>query len=180
MSIPREAKGVRLIMSLFSREGELIENVIKKMERYFGPVSWTSENLIFNRTRYYEREMGWPLQRRFIAFSELIKPDSIVDIKLMTNKIEKDHIIDNKRSINIDPGYISLERLVLATGKNYIHRIYLRKGIYADLTLIFHSGTFMPLAWTYPDYSDEKVIACFNALRDDYLQKLRGKEGEEI
>ena len=169
-----------LIMSLFSREGKLIENVIKKMEGYFGPVNWISENFIFNRTRYYEREMGWPLHRRFIAFSELIRPDSIVDIKLMTNKIENDHLIDNKRKINIDPGYISLERLVLATGKNYTHRIYLGKGIYADLTLIFHSGTFMPLAWTYPDYSDEKVIACFNALRDDYLQQLRGKEGEEI
>ena len=168
------------MMSLFSGNTELIEDTIKKTEGYFGPVEWTSENLVFDRTRYYEREMGWPLYRKFIAFSELIRPDSIVDIKLITNKIEKDHLIDNKRSINIDPGYISLERLVLATGKNYTHRIYLGKGIYADLTLVFHSGTFMPLAWTYPDYSDEKVIACFNGLRDDYLQLLRENEEGEI
>jgi len=180
MSTPQETKDVKLIMSLFSREEELIERVIGNMKSYFGPLNWISEKLVFNRTRYYEKEMGWPLYRRFIAFSGLIRPETIVDIKLMTNKIESDYLINNKRRINIDPGYISLERLVLATGKNYIHRVYLGKGIYADLTLIFHSGTFMPLVWTYPDYSDEKIIACFNRLRDDYFGQLRGQRGAGI
>jgi hypothetical protein len=176
MSIPQKGKKVKMISSLFSQEEELIQSVIAQMESFFGPTDWISKKFIFNRTRYYEKEMGWPLYRRFISFSKLISPDSIVDIKLATNKVENEYRFNNKRRINIDPGYISLERLVLATGKNYIHRIYLAKGIYADLTLVFHAGTFNPLAWTYPDYRDEKVIGCFNLIRNNYLQHLREQE----
>jgi hypothetical protein len=177
VSTPKEAKKVKLISSLFSPEEELVDKVIGQMEGRFGPVDWVSEKLFFNRTRYYAREMGWPLYRRFISFSKLIPPDSIVDIKLTTNRIEDEHLTDKRRRINIDPGYIALERLVLATGKNYTHRIYLRKGLYADLTLIFQAGTFRPLPWTYPDYADEKLIGRFNMLRSRYLQLLREKEG---
>ncbi|MBA7709426.1 hypothetical protein ES703_118344 [subsurface metagenome] len=179
MSTPQEEKKVKMISSLFSREEELIGNVIKQMETCFGPTDWISKKFIFNRTRYYAKEMGWPLYRRFISFSKVISSDSIVEIKLMTNKIENEHLVDKRRKINIDPGYISLERLVLTTGKNYIHRIYLTKGIYADLTLVFHAGTFMPLAWTYPDYADEKVIGYFNMVRNYHLQNLREEEKKE-
>jgi hypothetical protein len=180
MSTPKEAKKVKLIGSLFSSEEELIEKVVTQMEGCFGPVAWVSEKLVFNRTRYYEKEMGWPLYRRFISFSKLIWPDSIADIKLMTNAIENEYLVEKRRKINIDPGYTSLERLVLATGKNYVHRIYLKKGIYADLTLVFHAGTFKPLAWTYPDYADEKVIGYFNRVRNCYLQDLREEEKREF
>lgn len=176
MSTPEEAKKVKLISSLFSSQEDLIGKVIKEMEGPFGPVDWVSEKLAFNRTRYYAKEMGWPLYRRFISFSRLIMPDSIAHIKLITNKIENGHLVDKIRKINIDPGYISLERLILATGKNYTHRIYLRNGIYADLTLIFHAGTFKPLAWTYPDYADERIIGYFNMIRNGYLQYLRKEE----
>jgi len=178
MSIPEQAKKVKLISSLFSSEEELIEKIIKQMEEYFGALDWVSETLVFDRTRYYAKEMGWPLYRRFISFSRLITPDSIVDAKLMTNTIENEHLADRRRRINIDPGYISSERLVLATGKNYVHRIYLAKGIYADLTLVFHAGTFKPLAWTYPDYADEKAIGYFNMVRNRYAQHLR-EEGKK-
>ncbi len=173
MSTPKEARKLKLISSLFSPEEELVEKVIKQMEGYFGPVDWVSESLLFNRTKYYSREMGWPLYRRFTSFSNLIPPDSMVDIKLTTNRIENEHLAGKRRRINIDPGYIALERLVLATGKNYVHRIYLGKGIYADLTLIFHGGTFKPLAWTYADYADEKLIGYFTMVRGRYLQQLR-------
>ncbi|MCK4785250.1 MAG: DUF4416 family protein, partial [Desulfobacteraceae bacterium] len=74
---------------------------------------------------------------------------------------------------NIDPGCISPERLILATGKNYVHRIYLSKGIYADLTLIFKKGSFSPLKWTYPDYADPEVIGFFNGVRGQYMDQLR-------
>lgn len=176
VSIPQEAKKVKLISSLFSPEEELLEKVIKQMEGYFGPVDWVSERLVFDRTRYYAREMGWPLHRRFISFSNLVAPGAIADIKLATNRIENEHLADKRRRVNIDPGYISLERLVLATGKNYVHRIYLGKGIYGDLTLIFHGGTFKPVAWTYPDYAEEKLIGYFNMVRSRYLQLLREEE----
>jgi len=173
VSQPQETKKIKLISSLFSPEGALIDTGIKEMEQQFGPVDWVSEVLPFNRTRYYEKEMGWPLYRRFISFLTLIMPESIADIKLTTNELEKAHLVKENREINIDPGYVTLERLVLSTGKNYSHRVYLKKGIYADLTLIFHDGTFKPLSWTYPDYAEEKVIGLFNGLRSGYLQHLR-------
>lgn len=173
MSIPKEPPKVKLISSLFSPEEGLLDRVIPEMEDHFGPADWKSEKLVFNRTRYYANEMGWPLYRRFIFFSRLIAPDALVDIKLLTNTLEQGHRAKTRRTINIDPGYISLERLILATGKNYIHRIYLNRGIYADLTLVFHAGTFKPLPWTYPDYADEKVIRYFNTVRTEYLHSLR-------
>jgi hypothetical protein len=176
MSIPKESPKVKLVSSLFSTEDDLIRNVIKQMKGHLGSVDWVSEKLVFDRTEYYAKEMGWPLFRRFISFSKPISPDSLVDVKLLTNAIENGHLVKKKRRINIDPGYISLERLVLATGKNYTHRIYLDKGIYADLTLVFHAGTFMPLTWTYPDYADEKVIRYFNMVRAGYLHYLREEE----
>ena len=175
MSSPAEADDVKLISSLFSAQRDLIDCVIANLVSRFGPPDWTSPMLPFDRTRYYAREMGWPLYRRFISFHNLIRPEQIVDIKLSTNDMEGCHLEDGRRRINIDPGYVSLERLILATGKNYIHRIYLTKGIYADLTLIYHKeGGFRPLDWTYRDYADPDVIASFNHVREQYKRQLRG------
>ena len=173
MSTPIESENVKLICSLFSAEEQLVKKVIGELEASLGPVEWMSPGLFFDRTRYYEREMGWPLYRRFITIKGLIRPEGIVDIKLLTNRIEVKYIRDGKRRINIDPGYISLERLVLATGKNYTHRIYLSKGIFADLTLIFHKGSFRPLEWTYRDYSAPSAIGYFNAIREEYKNQIR-------
>lgn len=180
MSEPRPPEPVKLIASLFSREEEKIIQVIDKMKETFGPVDWISPRLYFERTRYYEREMGWPLVRRFISFEELIDPGALPDIKLLTNQLEKELCSNGKRVVNIDPGYIALERLVLATGKNYTHRVYLNKGIYADLTLIYSKGSFEPLKWTYPDYADRTTIQMFNRIRERYKEQLRGRPCLEV
>lgn len=173
MSNPVPPRKVKLISSIFSPSHGLIDLVIQELSSIFGPVDWISELIPFDRTRYYEREMGWPLFRRFLSFEELIDPGQLPDIKLKTNELELKHSNDTKRQVNIDPGYVGLERLVLATGKNYTHRIYLAKGIYADLTLIFHKGTFVPLKWTYPDYKEERVIRWFNKIRERYRDQQR-------
>ncbi len=174
MSTPCEAEDVKLITSLFSPQKDLIDSIVNKLETIWGPIDWVSPNLFFDRTRYYAEEMGWPLHRRFMTFRDLIRPEEIVDIKLLANRIENEYRRNEKRQINIDPGYISLERLVLATGKNYAHRIYLSKGIYADLTLIFHKGSFQPLQWTYRDYADPEMIKYFNTERERYKRQIRG------
>jgi hypothetical protein len=174
MSSPVQADDVRLISSLFSTDKELIDRLLDLLINEFGPAKWVSPWLMFDRTKYYEREMGWPLHRRFITFANLIRPDDIVRIKLFTNDIEMEYTSDGNRLVNIDPGYISLERLVLATGKNYTHRIYLSKGIYADLTLVFNKGSFRPLEWSYRDYSDPETIEFLNKEREDYKNQLRG------
>ena len=173
MSTPSEPEKVKLITSLFSPQKDLIDQVIRELESIFGPVDWKSRDLFFDRTKYYAKEMGWPLFRRFISFKDLIRPEDLIEVKLKTNHIENHYVEEGKRRINIDPGYIALERLILATGKNYTHRIYLGQGIYADLTLIYQRGTFQPLEWTYRDSSDPEMIDCFNRLREDYKNQLR-------
>ena len=175
MSIPNEPEDVKLIASLFSPQQDLVERVIQELEMAFGPVDWRSRDMLFDRTKYYAREMGWPLYRRFVSFETLMRPEDLVAAKLETNHIESQYLAPegDRRRINIDPGYIALERLVLATGKNYTHRIYLGQGIYADLTLIYQRGGFQPLEWTYRDYADPEMIDCFNRLRETYKNQLR-------
>ncbi|MGE5840864.1 MAG: DUF4416 family protein, partial [Deltaproteobacteria bacterium] len=158
MSTPKDADDVKLVVSLFSPEEQILEEAIQELQAAYGPTDWVSPPLFFDRTRYYEKEMGWPLHRRFVSIKRLIQPEEIVDVKLRTNELEKRHLREGRRKVNLDPGYVALERLVLATGKNYTHRIHLSKGIYADLTLIFHQGSFQALAWTYRDYADPVVI----------------------
>ena len=172
MSSPREADEVKLISSIFSPQEKLVETAIERLEELFGPLDWRSAPALFDRTRYYEKEMGWPLHRRFVSFRDLIRPEALVDVKLRTNALEETFAREGKRAVNIDPGYICMERLVLATGKNYTHRIYLGRGIYADLTLVFHKGGFRPLEWTYRDYAEEGLIVQFNEIRARYKEQL--------
>jgi len=173
MSYPHKPDHVKLISSLFSPEREFIDRVIGQLSDICGPVDWLGPEFFFDRTKYYAGEMGWPLHRRFISFEDLIPPDHLVEIKLKTNEVERQYVRDGNRRINIDPGYISPERLILATGKNYSHRVYLAQGIYADLTLVYQGGSFKPLEWTYPDYADSKIIGFFNELRKRYMKQLK-------
>jgi len=101
MSHPREPDPVKLVSSLFSPERPLIERVIKELEGLYGRVDRVSSDLYFDRTKYYAREMGWPLHRRFISFAELIPAERLVDIKLRTNEVEQQYLCEGKRKANI-------------------------------------------------------------------------------
>ena len=175
MSQPQIPNHVKLIASIFSVENSLIDEVMIKLTEKFGSIDWTSPELFFDRTKYYAREMGWPLHRRFISFSGLIPAEELVKVKLATNEFEKEYLDHGNRQVNIDPGYISAERLILATGKNYIHRVYLTKGIYADLTLLFKKGGFRSVEWTYPDYANPDIIDYFNEIRKTYMAQIMEK-----
>ena len=179
MSEPSRADDVKLISSLFSSDKAFIDEIIRVLKYRFGSIDWASPELFFDRTQYYAKEMGWSLHRRFVSFKKLIRPQDAVKVKLETNRIENEYLEEGNRKINIDPGYISLERLILVTGKNYTHRVYLSKGIFADLTLIFNRGSFRPLEWTFKDYASPEIISLFNDVRERYKRQLRGviKEG---
>ena len=174
MSTPSEPDPVKRIASLIAAKEGILDRAISDLEDLYGPTDWVSPLMAFDRTRYYEREMGGPLARKFAAFERLMSRQELPRTKLETNLLEEQSREQGRRAVNIDPGFICLERLVLATGKNYTHRIYLSQGIYADLTLVFHRKCFRPLAWTYPDYADAKVIEYFNAVREGYKEQLRG------
>ena len=145
---------------------ELCGAVVEKL----GPLEWEF-------SRYYEPEMGPGINRCFYAFEKLIHPDDLVEIKLATNRIEDSHRKpDNGRRVNLDPGYISRENLVLATAKPRHQRIYISKGIYGDLTMTYHTGSYQPLPWTYPDWADDTVRAFLGAQRERLKTALKEKQ----
>ncbi|MBP9560644.1 MAG: DUF4416 family protein, partial [Syntrophorhabdaceae bacterium] len=112
------------------------------------------------------------LYRIFVLFGSLVGRDCLIETKLKTNAIEKDLSTEEKRQVNIDPGYISLENIILATTKNYTHRVYMGSGIYGDLTLIYKKGGYKPLEWTYPDYAGSDIVSIFNRWREHYKRML--------
>ncbi|MGA3084774.1 MAG: DUF4416 family protein [Thermodesulfobacteriota bacterium] len=172
MSKPKEPLPAKLGIGLIYKENAAAHSGWKSMEKKWGVIDFFSEVRPFDYTRYYEQEMGRPLYRRWAFFKDLVPQNRLSDIKWQALEIEKKWIIDDKRQLNLDPGLITAERLVLATGKNYSHRIFLGKGIFGDLTLIFNNGSYQPLVWTYPDYRDEQTIGMFNKIREKYLREI--------
>ena len=173
MSIPQEPKPAKLFVSVISSSATLIGEVLSELASVHGILDFVSEVLPFNYTEYYHAEMGKPLLRRFASFDHLIRQEDLASIKVETNLLEAEKSVKGNRLVNIDPGYLLAERLVLASGKNYGHRIYLSRGIYADLTLIYSHKDYQPLAWTYPDYAEPRVRSWLRAIREKYLLQLR-------
>lgn len=141
----------------------------------FGQLDFLSEAHMFTYTSYYDKEMGEGIHRQVCSFAELVRPEALADIKQFTNKLESQFLSGGRRQVNIDPGLLSEERLVLATGKNFTHRIYLRDGIYADLTLIYTKGGYKPLPWTYPDYQEPRLHVFLKGLRHKLIFQRRGR-----
>ena len=173
MSKPTPVEPAKLAMSIFYADRHLFGELLTELSGKYGDVDFISCEMPFQYTEYYSQEMGTQLNRRFVFFESLVRPESLPDVKLFTNQIEERISIDGRRRINIDPGYISKPHLILATGKGYTHRPYLRDGIYADLTLIYQNKSFHPLPWTYPDYAEKKVIEIFNKIRAKYVEQMK-------
>jgi hypothetical protein len=176
MSKPNTAEQVKLIFSLFAKEAVLINETIEVLSSAYGQTDFISAVIPFDYTDYYCPEMGHGLVRRFVTMEKLIRPEELPDIKLATNEIEDKLTSNAQRRINIDPGYVSKAHLILATGKSYTHRPYLRDGIYADLTLVYQGKKFCSLPWTYPDYADEKQLLMLSRIREKYLLQLKMSE----
>ena len=178
MSIPRKPAKARLIFSVLGINEKVVEETIGLLSKHFGPIRTASEFLPFDRTTYYEPEMGMTgaALRGFSGLDRSIPASSSQAVEQRTGKA----IGKPKRTyVNLDPGYVCAERLVLATGKNFTHRIYLGSGIYADLTLMFFKKSFRPMEWTYPDYADGSVISFMNKVREDYMVQLQSEGHNE-
>jgi hypothetical protein len=167
---------VKLIFSVFTSTEDYFLKAKEEITCFFNNIEQISDKFTFNHTRYYEKEFGKDLFRKFIIVKELYKRDNIAKVKIISNKIEELLSINGKRMVNIDPGYMSLENFVLFTTKNYTHRIYLESGIFADLTLIYQNNDFMKLPWTYPDYSSDEIRNYLKTIRESYKEQLKNKE----
>ena len=156
---------------IFSREQTYLETR-HILEKKFGKSDFESPILPFNFTQYYRKEFGNNLERRFLSFKRLVHAEDLAQIKIITNRIEKRFSQQGRRQINIDPGVLSLAKVTLATTKDYKHRIYLNKGIYAEITLYYQDKSYRSWEWTYPDYKTQEYIQIFNTIRKIYSQQI--------
>lgn len=136
-----------------------------KLEGLFGTIAMQSPELEWDHSDYYRDELGWPVARTFVFYRDLIDPLRLADIKLITNNIEQELSEGGRRTINIDPGYMTLSKVVLASTKNYSHRIYIGKGIFAELTLINIKGRYQPHLFTYKEYAGRACTDIFAQAR---------------
>ena len=174
MSTPKRPDPAKLIIGCILNDKAMIEPVCERLELAFGGLDLVSPWFDFDFTHYYETEMGAGLFRKVFVFKDLIPQADLARIKLETNAMEQDFTFGGNRRVNLDPGYLLASRLVLATGKEYSHRIYIGQGIYADLTLMYSKGKgFTTLDWTYPDYASESMTLFLEKARDKYLLDLK-------
>jgi len=168
---PQRAK---LFIGIIAGDRRVSHKAGKLLLKKFGPLELETKEIPFSGTRYYEKEIGKNLTRRFICFKRLIDPGRLAAIKNFTIGMEnKFSRKDGSRLINIDPGYVTAAKMVLATTKNFQHRIYLKDGIFAEVTLRIKSGKFQPLEWTYPDYKTRKYLDFFNEVEEIYKEQIK-------
>jgi len=179
MGKPEKPDPVKLFVGVMTGYPETIFDIKNELESRFGRVDGDSQLFPFDYTDYYGDEMGDRLKKKFFAFQSLVSPKELVEIKLQTNELEKELAgkleTEVARPVNIDPGYVGLSKMVLATTKNYSHRLYLGKGIYAEVTLKYEDGRYKPLPWTYPDYRSEEYMEFFDSIREKYSRQLQQK-----
>lgn len=169
-----ERHPVKTIIAVLTSEPSLLSTVYQHLSDELGDIDYTSELIPFSNTKYYEAEMGEGIQRQFISFEKLMDAGALADRKLFTNSVEQMFIGEktHKRRVNLDIGYICQAKLVLASTKDHAHRIYLRDGIFAEMTLRYYQKTFQAWEWTYPDYRSETYIGIFNHIRKLYRKQL--------
>ena len=176
-AVPPRAK---LLASVIYRDEERFAEARGLFAERIGAVERVSDRLPFDFTEYYAREMGAPLVRRFVVAADLVARDALAGVKDAAERIEDALAVGGRRTVNIDPGLLTEENFILATGKNYSHRVYLRDGVFADLTLVYERGAYRALPWTYPDYGSEPVRAFLAEVRSAYREaRGRGTEGRQ-
>ena len=168
---------VKLFCGVLSAAGVPWGDVRAALEAAFGPADSESEAFPFSFTEYYREETGPSITRRFLAFRDLADPAALAAMKIRTNALEEEFAARLQpgvpRPINLDPGYLEQAKVVLASTKNFAHRIYLRDGIWAEVTLHFQGGAWQEHPWTFPDFRSPGYRRWFAELREHYRRQLR-------
>lgn len=177
MAQARQPSPVKRLCGMIASAPDLFDEAAEHLERLWGPADLVSEVMPFDFTHYYDQQMGQPLLRRFLGFERLVRPESLVEAKLATNALEAElaakHAAGPARPINLDPGYLELSKLVLASMKNFSHRLYLGSGVYGELTLLVRDGRWETQAWTFPDYASGRYHGFLEQLRQRLRHQLR-------
>ncbi len=177
MNAPRIPDPELLVVAVFSGHLTAIDWAREHLVRLYGPIVLESPLFDFNQTHYYEATMGAALRKSFLVFEELVAADRLAEIKLKTITLEQEFarsgLCPEPRPLNLDPGLLTLGKFLLATTKDQAHRVYLRDGIHAEVTLRFVAGRFETWPWTYADYQLPGVHEFLEQARDWYRRRLR-------
>lgn len=169
---PLEPSG--LLIGVLCSDPKTITDYMKEVKDFGEPLV-VSPIIAFDFTDYYTQTMGSNLSRCFYLYPPPFDRARLAELKLMTNVLEQTAAdaldLDVERPLNLDPGYLTPSKLVLASTKDHAHRIYLRDGIYAEITLHYRNKTYQPWPWTFPDYRSERYIEFFNKARKDLFER---------
>ncbi len=173
----KDPKPVKLIIGILAADHNCLHAAVEALTHKYGDTDFVSDVWSFSQTDYYKDQTGEHILRQFVSIEKLINPGNLAKIKHKTNKLEQKLAsrlaLPIRRPVNLDPGIIEPSKLILATTKNYSHRIYIGKKIYAEVTLVFDKGTWRPLPHTYPDYKQQCYFAFFEKVRTRLLEQLR-------
>jgi hypothetical protein len=173
----KEPKPVKLIVGILASNYHCLNAAAELLSDKIGNTDFKSEVWPFDKTDYYKEQTGPRILRQFLSFERLVEPGRLAKIKLRTNKLErklaKKLAFPLPRPVNLDPGIIEPSKLVLATTKNYSHRIYIGRKMYAEVTLIYDKGSWQPLDHTYPDYRQQCYFDFFDNVRNRLLEQLK-------
>ena len=164
---------VKLICAITLAPDINLDDVIIHLENAFGPIDDKSEIIRFDYTYYYTPEMGHDLKKVLVSFYNPFKAENLWAAKRTAIDIEKMFTVKGNRRVNLDPGYLETSKLILASTKNFSHRIYLNEGIWAEVTLIYADDKFNKLPWTYPDYLKNEFITFLEKIRKRYKSGLQ-------
>ena len=172
----RQFNPVKLFIGVLVSHAKLIPEVEQRLAGAYGPIDHRSPVIPFDFTDYYEPEMGDIIDRVLFSFERLIEADRLPEIKRQTNTFEQELsplYASAKRPVNLDPGYIEQAKVILASTKNFYHRIYLGGGIFGEVTMHFKNNTYQFFPWTYPDYQSRDYQEFFLRIRQIYRSQLR-------
>lgn len=175
---------VMLVVAGFSRHPELLDHIEPKLIEVFGTIAVSGPTIEFRQTDYYAPTMGTNLLKRYWAFHNLQEPDQLAAIKrttiLMEQEVRQSRKYEIERPLNLDPGFLTLGKFMLATTKDQAHRVYLHGGIFAEVTLRYHDRQFEPRPWTYADWQLPQVLRFLQEARRYYCQIKPASQAEKV
>jgi Domain of unknown function (DUF4416) len=174
MAQPTSPSPVKLFVVTLHRDVSILEEAIRQFKAEWGETDFESEDFVFDETDYYEPEMGSGLRRRFYSFARLLPPDRIVEAKLHCKRIEDQFLQEGHRQVNLDAGYLDTYKVILASAKFGGQKIYLREGIYADMTLTMYKGKWESFLWGFPDFKSGKYDQALRQIRE--LYKIQNRQ----
>ena len=180
MGAIRQFTPVKLFIGVLVSNSKFIPEVERRLTGVYGTIDHRSDVIPFDFTDYYEAEMGDLIDRVFFSFERLIEADRLPEIKRQTNELEEELApalrtphTNVKRPVNLDPGYIEQAKVILASTKNFYHRIYLGSGVFGEVTMHFKNNTYQFFPWTYPDYQSRDYQEFFLRTRQILRSQFR-------